>query len=470
MNFIKKLFKPKMFALGLTMAVAGLLGYNTLTQSVVHALPQDCDDNSIIWCGFQNLNEFKSKYNTNATKDLKNLYAHNFNSSVANGGLSQADLDRYVSQGVQGWAWRDGRVTSMDGNTVYMTNAWSLGRQDRQDPRRVAIKVGTETYYKSILEVGFAPTTQKIPVFILFNDDGEVEFAAMNSCGNPVWGKNVKPEYKCKSLSADKINRNTFKFKTDTYEKNNANITKVEYDFGDGNKKEVTNKSEMFAYQHSYTKAGKYTVKVTVTVTLPGNKTKTFTSEYCVTEVTVEEEKVPVYACDTLSAKLISGKRKYLFELQATAKDGAKLNKVDFDFGDGQAANNIKPAVETGKILVKVEHEYDAKLTGKKVIKAKLDFSVANGVQSKQCQVEIELREYTCEDTPNAPECQPPVEECKPGIPKGDDACKEILPKEIVKTGPAEIAMSALGLGSVAGAGMYYRASRKNLLDKIFKR
>lgn len=460
-----------MLALGLIMAVAGLIGFNSITQSVVHALPKDCDDNSIIWCGFQNLGEFKAKYNANATKDLKNLYAHNFNSSVANGGLSQADLDRFASQGVMGYAWRDGRVTSEDGKTVYMTDAWSLGRQDRQDPRRTKITVAGVNYYKSILEVGFASTTQKIPVFIMFNDDGEVEFAAMNSCGNPVWGKNVKPEYKCKALNKEQISKTSFKFTTDTYEKNNANVTKVKYDFGDGNTKEVSNKGEKFAYTHNYATAGNYTVKVSVTVSLPGGKTKTFTSEYCVTQVKIEEEKVPVYACDTLKGKLVQGNRKYAFELEATAKDGAKLTKVDFDFGDGQKAEGLTPSVDTGKIFMKVEHQYADNIKGEKTITTKLYFNVNGAVKSKDCQVKIELRELTCDDYPTKPkECEPPVEECKPGIPKGDDRCKEVLPKEIVKTGPAEIAMSALGLGSVAGAGMYYRASRKNLIDKMFKR
>lgn len=467
-NFISKFFKPKNLAISLLLAVIGVIGYHTLSNSfVLAALPKDCEDNSIIYCGVQNTDEFRNKYKANATRDLVNLYKNPFNNSVASSGLTPDEIDRFAKDAVMGYAYRNGDVKLLDG-TLVMTDAWSLGREGRNDSRRVKITLPTgENYYKSILEVGYHKNTEKIPVFILFNSDGEVEFAVLNSCGNPVWGTNKKPEYRCDSLKADPAGKNSFNFSVNYFEKNNAKITSATYDFGDGNTKTVTNNTEKFAYKHTYTKAGKYTAKVSLTVTLPGGFTKTI---HCQTEVDIPEEKNPEYKCDSLTGKLIQGNRKYRFELIATAKDGAELSKVDFNFGDGQMIEGIVPQTKTGKIIVTVDHEYAKTLTGKKTITSKLYFNVKNKVETRTCSTDIELSEPTCADKPNAPECQPPVEECKPNIPKGDDRCKEVLPKEIVKTGPAEVIASALGLSGAAGAGMYYRASRKNLMDKIFKR
>jgi hypothetical protein len=42
--------------------------------------------------------------------------------------------------------------------------------------------------------------------------------------------------------------------------------------------------------------------------------------------------------------------------------------------------------------------------------------------------------------------------------------------KEIPSTGPEEVIGTVLGLSTITGAGVYYRNTRRDLLNKIFKR
>lgn len=466
---IFKHFSLKKVALGLIVAAGLVFAGNVALKSNVLALPTDCQTNSIIRCGVQSREEFRDKYNASA--ELKALYAHtSFYPYSAGAGLQGDDINRFVSKGKEGKLNKNGDLI-VDGVTV-AKNSWSLGRESHNSPYRYPITVpGAGTYYYGTTQVSFGEKTTSLPVFVLFNDDGVVEFAAITACGNITWGENQTPTYDCKSLKSTPVEgkQNTYNFITETSEDKGAVVTKVAYNFNDGTPViENTNKAGKFAQEHTFTKAGSYTVTVSVTVSLPGGATKTFTREWCQTKIEVKQ---PVYKCDALAGKLISGNRKYRFELKATAKDGAKLTSVNFDFGDGQKANNIKPPVETGVITMSIDHQYAAELFGKKTITADLAFNLAGENKSQQCKVEIDLKKETCEDKPkDTPECQPPIEYCKPGIPKDDDRCKEILPKEIVKTGPAEIAATAVGMSAVAGAGMYYRASRRTFIDSLLKR
>ncbi|HEU4831007.1 MAG TPA: LPXTG cell wall anchor domain-containing protein, partial [Candidatus Saccharimonadales bacterium] len=58
-------------------------------------------------------------------------------------------------------------------------------------------------------------------------------------------------------------------------------------------------------------------------------------------------------------------------------------------------------------------------------------------------------------------ECEE-VDECKPGIPVGDERCEEI-PPELPTTGAGENIAAILGLGSIVASIGYYIASRRAL-------
>lgn len=478
MNLLKY-FSFKKTIIGLFAAVGLVFAANVALQNV--AVAQDCSTNSIIQCGVVSREDLRTKYN--ASPELKALYGNPMTHSAKDYGLQGNDIDRVVSKGKDGMLCKNGDLI-VDGRVV-VENSWTVGRESHNSPYRYPFTVnstaGPHTYYYGTTQVSFGEKTICTPVYVLFNDEGEIEFSVMTACGNLTWGDNQKPVYECKELKKTPVlnKKNTYSFTTETFEDKGANITKITYDFGDGTKQERTNKNEKFAVEHTYATSGKFTVKTTVTVSLPGDITKTISYEHCQTIVEIPEEKKPIYRCDSLTGKLIQGNRNYRFTLKATAKDGAELTEVDVDYNDGQKVENAKPQVKTGDIVMTFDHQYAAALTGKKTITADLTFTIGTDKKNVKCSTPIELTELTCDDKPNAPECK---KECKPGIPENDARCTECKPgvpsnsplctppSELPKTGPMEIVGSALGLGSIAGAGLYYHRTRRSLIDTILNR
>lgn len=95
-----------------------------------------------------------------------------------------------------------------------------------------------------------------------------------------------------------------------------------------------------------------------------------------------------------------------------------------------------------------------------------------NGSKSDTAKVTVSK---TCEETPD--ECKPGIptgderceektEECKPGIPAGDERCEETpttpeTPKELPKTGAGDDLLALIGASSLIAAIGYYIASRR---------
>lgn len=60
-------------------------------------------------------------------------------------------------------------------------------------------------------------------------------------------------------------------------------------------------------------------------------------------------------------------------------------------------------------------------------------------------------------------ECAP--DECKPGVPEGDERCAEVpaAPTTLPQTGPAEVILSLIGIAALAAGAAYWYKSRKDL-------
>jgi hypothetical protein len=451
-NTLRYILSPKLFIASLGILVAGVLGFGLLHNPAQAALPEDCDGNSIIYCGFQSAAGFQSDYNANVTKDLPAVYKQF--------GFTADEMSRFQSTYKWAWSYRDGRIVLDDGRVV-ATSAWSIGRQPRSDPRRLpyTIQGASGPFYWSPLEVGFAPATTRIRTLVMMDtNDKYMEFAVMTSCGNPENG--TKPVFQCDMLKSEQTSDNTFSFWTEATAEKGATIKNIRYDFGDGTFTNTTNKATKVS--RTYAKPGTYHVKVTITYTVNGvDQTETVQAK-CQTDVTVKEKPAPIFSCSSLQGKLIEGNRKYSFTATGHYENGAKLVSASFDFGDGSKAENQTNLVKVddNNSTITVPHTYATSLTGKVHITADLKFNIGEDTQNKKCETDIELKTRTCADTPTAPECQPP-KTCKEL-----GTCREILPS----TGPEDVLLSAAGIGSFAGAGMYYRATRRQWINNIFKR
>lgn len=73
--------------------------------------------------------------------------------------------------------------------------------------------------------------------------------------------------------------------------------------------------------------------------------------------------------------------------------------------------------------------------------------ATANGTKSDTAQVVVSV------------ECAP--DECKPGVPKGDERCDEAVPAALPTTGPAEIIAAVMGVTLVSLGFAYWLRSRK---------
>lgn len=418
-NFLSST-RPKLVLAGLAVAVAAVFGVSALTQNKAQALPVDCDTNAIVKCGFQDKNGFKSDYNANVTGDLPAIYEH-FN-------FSANEMDRFMSTAVWATAYKDGRIVLDDGRVV-ATKAWSIGRETANGTNPYDITIGNKLYHWGYNQTAFAANSIRTLVMMDKNNK-YMEFAVITSCGNPVTG--IKPVFQCNYLKKEKVNETTYKFWTDATAKDGATIKNLHYDFGDGTSKDTANKDEKIT--HVYKKAGKYHIKVTITYVVNGKEQTETLQINCQTDIEVKEQLKPAFECTELKRIFVSDNR-YKFVGLATYKD-AKVTGATFDFGDGQTAAGTVKETSSTTAEITAEHQF-AEFTGTRTITLDVEFTIGKDKKNARCQTQI---------------------------------TREVLPKEIVRTGPAEVVGAALGLGGLTGAGMYYRASRRNLLSSIFKR
>lgn len=308
--------------------------------------------------------------------------------------------------------------------------------------------------------------------------------------------KECQPEekpcsYECKALTVTKVDRTHFKFAVTTAQEN-ATFKKVTYVIRDAQGKEIERKeSTAKTLDYTQTTVGKYTVEALVTFDVKGQE-KTVTSTGCKKPFEVEKvPETPAYTCDALTAKKIS-RAEYHFTGKATATGGATITGYTIDFGDGQSAT-VADATNVPHTYAEAK-EYTAKLTvtvkvnnEEKTVTDNQKCVVKVTVSPEECKPGIPVGDERCEEKPECkpgipvgderceekPECKPGVpmgdercvekpEECKPGVPMGDKACEEI-PAELPQTGNDGL-MAVIGAGALIAAVGYYVASRRSLI------
>lgn len=254
----------------------------------------------------------------------------------------------------------------------------------------------------------------------------------------------VTPEYSCDMLTADKVGDRKYDFAVKTTAKNGATLKGFKYSFGDGASTTTTNAST----QHTYTKDGKYDITVDATFTVDGQD-KTVTGPACKTQVTIAPNVTPVYSCDALTAEKI-GDRQYRFTLQYTAKDGAKLKFVNYEYGD----NSDK--FMTDKLVTEHTYAKDGTYVARAVLTFTVD-GVDKEVESDKCSAPVTLTSTPMCTVPgkenlpvNSPECKTITKTTAPTPPNG----------KLVDTGAGDIA-GIFASVTAAGAGLHQMVTRR---------
>jgi hypothetical protein len=301
---------------------------------------QDCDENAIIFCGFSSPSDFISKVQVandgHGHADLQSVYAAY--------GLTPDMYGQFVASSRQGTAFKDGRIV-VDGQVVG-TGGRTIGRiASFQGAGFFSQNINNVTYFGNSTQQAFA--ADSIPITVLFNAQGQMQFAVLNSCGNPESAAKVAPSFACNALNKAAVSgqANTFTFTTSASATTNASIAKLVYDFGDGSAP-VTTSSPSAPVTHTFARSGTFTAKVTVFVHLPGNQTVAVPSVHCQTVITVTPPPtpvVPVVSCLQLTA-IVNDQNKMSVTFTATpagTSGNARLVSGDFNFGDGNVQTNV---------------------------------------------------------------------------------------------------------------------------------
>ncbi len=342
--------KKAVFATVATVVAVGLGGFAYKQVSATEI--RDCSGNSIIQCGALTPREFISKVkqnNNNGHHDLQAIYA--------NFGLVPKQYQQFVKYAEMGQDYRNGNIV-VNGQIV-ATHAWSIGRYAAWQGSGYFKKViDGKTYYGNYNDKAYGANVKSIPVMVLFDSHGVMQFAVMTACGNPARGNKVTPKYSCDLLQTKHDSGNTYSFTTKASASDNAKVVKVVYDFGDGSNK-VTETSLSKEVTHTYTKSGSFTTSVTVYVSLPGKQTVTVTSAHCQTKITVTPPPPQVsLTCNDLALtpgviNQQNGDQTYELTASGSAKN-ATITSYAFTLGDGSAPVKIATSANTAS----TEHTY----------------------------------------------------------------------------------------------------------------
>jgi len=444
---LRNLLRPKVVLSGLFAAFIIALGVlNNPNLASASACPgKDDDTNAVIRCGYNNLDELVTKFNQNPYGDIQNIYGH----------FGLTNINDIKAQAVHATIYKATGEIKNDAGDVLATSAMSMGRENH-GANRQPIMIGGKQYWYSPVQNSFGSSS--LDGYALLNDDHSLAFVSMRVCGNPSWG--YSPGYKCKLLKQTKVSDTEYKYSVTPYTKNGATVSKVVIDFGDGKSTTLTSNFEQ-EVSHTYA-PGKYTARATVYFNVNGVE-KSDTRDSCTAKVDVPEAPKPIFKCTNLIAVQAPGSRtKFTFTGTAFVDNGAVLQKGTFRFDDGKTAT-----VDATGTTVTTTYEYTKE--GNHTTTLDLTFNVGKDEGNVKCKVVTKTTPPTCEDDKTKPECkQPTCEElhnCTPTCETKADMCKEIP-----KTGPAEVVGTVLGLSTITGAGVYYRNSRRQLMDKIFNR
>lgn len=468
--------KKLLLAIGVIAALVGV--GTTLTTQAADYTTRNCTGSAIIKCGAFNQTEL----NKGLTGDVKAVFSH-------------YGIGTNLSAAKSGTLTTDGRVV-VNGKTV-ATGAETVGRIQRSGSK--AVNISGKTYYQHSVSTAFPGDT---PVFVFFDQFGRYTGAIAKICGNPIVATPTqpKPSVTCDQLVPKAITRTKYEFTTKATAKDGASITGYSYNFGDG-----TVKTGGATITHEYAKPGTYTVTVTVKSNIGDT-----TSEKCKTTVTVKP--APAADCTTLVATI---KNRDQFTLTATAStsNGATISSYVFSIVDASNTTVFSETVAssaqtatvrgslaqdgtyTAKVVVKTsvgdktnskcetrivvtpEPTIDVcELKTKKVITIKetdfdktkhsKDLSDCDDVLIEVCELATKDIITINEDDFDSAQHSRNLSDCDdvPVVPKPE------TPAELPTTGPAEVVLSGLGVGSVVAATGYYAASRRSLLSAFLNR
>lgn len=451
-----------MFSALFALSMFGAATATAIQPAAVNAAT--CDRVNIVYCGLEGstlngyMSSFKQKYTSgtdNGHNDLKQVFRW--------AGATDAkvrDMDNTNTK--MGTLYRNGDII-VNGQRV-AHDSWVSARFT-EGQGFVQIKEGV---WARKTTTSFA--NAQVPVIVHFDANNEVDFAVMVDCGNAVKTTPVpqpKPTVECLSLNASKVAGNPRKY--NFIARGAATRTTIEsytFNFGDGERDTVRTTDTTARTSHEYGQDGK---EFTATVEVKAKDISgAVTSRNCkVTVVTAKVEEKKDLACVSLSHRFVSGKERTVVLTARAEASNTTITRYVFNvsgsdaFSKSQTVRTSEETATSDELLLDADGKsYTATVTVSSQDVAdvtsgacKITFTTLN---AEECKPGIPVGDERCKE-------QPRVEECKPGVPVGSAECEEEQPQTLPVTGPGSILGAVAGM-STAGGILHYVIRRK-LLD-----
>jgi PKD domain len=306
------------------------------------------------------------------------------------------------------------------------------------------------------------------------------------------------PYQKCVALNSDVLDeqQRQVEFTVTTDQGNGSTLKSADFDFGDGtmNSNVSPASSSTVVDNHTYAAAGTYNITATVHFNTPGGEK----SVNCATSVTFAPTPAPT--CDGLTLSKLGGRE---IEVQvAYTADGATLQSVTYNFGDGSQPVTTSNTTETYTYAQDGDYNVTAALTFLVDGQAKVVSSdscaqavsfttppptctAPNGKTYPKGSPECEVCQYNSKLPANSPECKAPTctapngqtypmgsKQCTPTCtsptsgqtyPMGSSECLA-KPTSLVNTGPGSV------IGLFAGASIVGTTIYRMILGRRFAR
>ena len=502
-RFFGKLKQARLFVLaGITALLVGgaYIGFSTMSSSAAQ-----CDSTNIVYCGLtgENATALKSQYtssrDTAGHTDIRRVMQW--------GGFTDANIASASDSNVKiGWLTRDGviKVNGVEvGRGTVVTTRWS------NNGTRPSIGV-SGVYSRS----ASANELASEKVLVLFDGSGKAVASLIIRCGNvlkftPVIPK--QPSLVCSNLTVTPTGKARENTLSATAKAVDTAITSYVFYFGDGTYKTVMSSASSVSLTHTYGRDGQaYTAKVYVNGT--DHRNVTDATKCTVSFKTPEAPKPPVVPPKTPETpkveivKTVEGvEHKSVglnteFTYQVKVKNTGNVVLKSLALSDTPQAGVTLLSV--GSNLGTIENNVWKYTLPELKVGESRDFTLKAKVPTYKAG---SLKNTVCVDTPTIPggpdDCDdatvevPKVDEVRVceistktilNVPKTDEnnprytsvdspLCKEeepvvTPPASIPSTGPTELILSMAGVGSLTGAGYYWRSSRREFINKMLGR
>lgn len=331
-------------------------GFSLFTSPAPRAAAATCKTSNIMYCGLDatslqtKIDSFRNAYNANKDSNGRGGIQTGANWSGFN---AEIVAGMNVTNTKVGRFYTDGRIVVSDRviNDVSQ-KAWVTTRYSSDSGR---ISLGDGIYARPV------PSSQTVEreVIVVFDHNAVPLGVVMTDCGNTIKFTGLPVVAECTGMNAPALvdrTRRLYSF-TANVRTQNTTLTGASFNFGDGTTAAGAISGTTVTAQHSYAKAGTYTITTTVSFNIFGyNETKV-----CKTSLTIDEPNVTIQKkVGDVEAKEVKMNENFIYKLIVTNTGTTNLANVvvtdvaptNIKFVSGDGPNDVSADGKTYRHII----------------------------------------------------------------------------------------------------------------------